>query len=53
MLTGRPARPGGVGALQALIAQEIVEDLEAALAEFAAVAESLGTPPEPPSTSPK
>ncbi len=36
-----------------VIAQEIVEDLEAALAEFAAVAESLGTPPEPPSTSPK
>ena len=28
-----------------VIAQEIVEDLEAALAEFAAVAESLGPSP--------
>jgi type I restriction enzyme M protein len=32
-----------------VIAQEIVEDLEAALGEFAAVAESLGPPSEPPS----
>lgn len=31
-----------------LAAQEIVEDLEAALAEFAAVAQSLGGPVEPP-----
>ncbi len=32
-----------------VIAQEIVEDLEAALAEFSAVAESLGPAPESPS----
>lgn len=30
-----------------VIAQEIVEDLEAALAEFAEVAESLGSPDSP------
>jgi hypothetical protein len=29
-----------------VIAQEIVEDLEAALAEFSAIAESLKTPTE-------
>jgi len=31
-----------------VIAQEIVEDLEAALAEFAAIAESLGSRAEKP-----